>query len=96
MVWSEELKREIPQGWEVNKMEDWIECKKSGDWGKEVPDGNSTLKVTCFRGADINGLNGLTELKPPIRYILEKNSFKILNAHDIIIEISGGRPTQST
>jgi len=96
MVWSEELKREIPQGWEVNKMEDWIECKKSGDWGKEVPDGNSTLKVTCFRGADINGLNGLTELKPPIRYILEKNSFKILNAHDIIIEISGGSPTQST
>lgn len=96
MVWNEGLKREIPEGWEVNKMEDWIECKKSGDWGKEVPDGNSTLKVTCFRGADINGLNGLTELKPPIRYILEKNSFKILNAHDIIIEISGGSPTQST
>jgi type I restriction enzyme S subunit len=96
MVWNEELRREIPEGWEVNKMEDWIESNKSGDWGKEEPEGNSTLKVTCFRGADINGLNGLAELKPPIRYILEKNSFKILSAHDIIIEISGGSPTQST
>ena len=47
-------------------------------------------------GADINGLNGLDELKPPVRYILEKNSFKILKSHDLIVEISGGSPTQST
>ena len=96
MVWSDELKREVPEGWDVVKMEEWIECNKSGDWGKEEPEGNSTLKVTCFRGADINGLNGLAELKPPVRFILEKNSFKILESHDIIIEISGGSPTQST
>ncbi len=96
MVWCEELKREVPKGWDVVKMEEWIECNKSGDWGKEEPEGSSTLKVTCFRGADINGLNGLDELNPPIRYILEKNSFKILDSHDIIIEISGGSPTQST
>jgi type I restriction enzyme, S subunit len=96
MVWNEELKREVPKGWAVQKMADWINIDKSGDWGKEEFEGNFTKKVTCIRGADINGLNGLAELKPPTRYILEKNSFKILNSHDLIIEISGGSPTQST
>lgn len=96
MVWNEELKREIPDGREVVKMSDWLEFNKSGDWGKEDQEGNFTKKVTCFRGADLNGLNGLDELKPPVRFILEKNSFKILKPHDIIIEISGGSPTQST
>jgi type I restriction enzyme S subunit len=96
MIWSEELKREVPQGWKVVKMADWIDSNKSGDWGNEEPEGNYTEKVTCIRGTDINGLNGLDELKPPIRYILEKNAFKFLKSHDIIIEISGGSPTQST
>lgn len=96
MVWNEELKREIPEGWEVQKMSEWINIDKSGDWGKDEEEGNFTKKVICFRGADINGLNGLDELKPPVRFILEKNSFKILKSHDLIIEISGGSPTQST
>jgi len=96
MVWNEELKREIPEGWKAEKMSEWIDIDKSGDWGKEEPDGNFTKKVICIRGADINGLNGLAELKPPVRYILDKNSFKILKSHDLIIEISGGSPTQST
>ena len=96
MVWNEELKREIPEGWEVLKMSEWLNIEKSGDWGKDEEEGNFIKKVICFRGADINGLNGLDELKPPIRYILEKNSFKILKSHDLIIEISGGSPTQST
>lgn len=96
MVWSEELKRDIPQGWEVVLMADWIEKDKSGDWGKDSSEGNYTEKVSCIRGADINGLNGLGSLNPPTRYILEKNAHKILNSHDLVIEISGGSPTQST
>ncbi len=96
MVWNEELKRKIPDGWGVTKMADWLDIDKSGDWGKEESEGNFNHKVICFRGADINGLNGLDELKPPVRYILEKNSYKILKSHDLIIEISGGSPTQST
>jgi type I restriction enzyme S subunit len=96
MVWSVELKREVPEGWEVKLLSDWIEISKSGDWGKESQEGNYTEKVYCFRGADINGLNGLSELKPPTRYILEKNKSKILEANDLIVEISGGSPTQST
>jgi type I restriction enzyme S subunit len=96
MVWNEELRRAIPEGWKVQKMAEWIDLDKSGDWGKDKEEANFTKKVICFRGADINGLNGLAELKPPVRYILEKNSFKILKSHDLIIEISGGSPTQST
>jgi type I restriction enzyme S subunit len=96
MVWNEELKREIPQGWEADVLGSWIGKDKSGDWGKEVIEGNYTEKVHCIRGADLNGLNGNGEVKAPTRYILEKNSHKMLDPHDLIVEISGGSPTQST
>ncbi|MBN1187045.1 MAG: restriction endonuclease subunit S [Bacteroidales bacterium] len=96
MVYSKELKREIPEGWEVKKLSDWIKKYKNGDWGKETEEGNYTLKVSCVRGADINGLNGMGELNAPTRYILKSNDNKTLLNHDLIIEISGGSPTQST
>jgi type I restriction enzyme S subunit len=96
MVWNKELKREIPAGWKASRMSEWIESNKSGDWGKDEPQGNYVRKVSCIRGADINGLNGIGECSPPIRYIIDKNAFKILESHDLIIEISGGSPTQST
>ncbi|MFM6994166.1 MAG: restriction endonuclease subunit S [Sediminibacterium sp.] len=96
MVWNEELKREIPEGWEVNTLSYWINNDKSGDWGKEEREGNYSERVFCIRGADLNGLNGKGEVKAPERYILEKNSHKILDPHDLIVEISGGSPTQST
>ena len=96
MVWNAELKREIPEGWAVKKLVDWISTDKSGDWGNDEPKGDYTCKVTCIRGTDINGLNGTDFCNPPTRFILQKNSHKILNSHDLIIEISGGAPTQST
>ena len=96
MVYNQELKREIPEGWEVGELGFWIDSDKSGDWGKEKSEGNYTEKVSCVRGADINGLNGQGKVKAPKRYILNKNSHKILEAGDLIIEISGGSPTQST
>lgn len=96
MVWNDEMNREIPEGWEVKLFSDWINNDKSGDWGKEQIEGNYTERVYCIRGADINGLNGLGELKSPERYILEKNLHKTLDSADLIIEISGGSPTQST
>ncbi|MCA0238147.1 MAG: restriction endonuclease subunit S [Bacteroidetes bacterium] len=96
MVWSEELKREVPEGWEVKSLANWIKTDKSGDWGKDIPEGNYTERVFCIRGADINGLNGKGEIKAPERFILEKNLTKILEPNDLVIEISGGSPTQST
>ena len=96
MVFNEELKREIPEGWEVDVLGSWIGKDKSGDWGKDKDEGNYNQKVYCVRGADINALNGKGELKTPERYILEKNLFKTLDPHDLIVEISGGSPVQST
>src|SRR5690606_23450332 len=96
MVYIEVLKREIPEGWEVSVFKNWIEQTKTGDWGKEVPEGNHTERVYCVRGADINGLNGKGEVKTPERYILKNNLSKVLQPNDFIVEISGGSPTQST
>jgi hypothetical protein len=95
VIRNEELKLEIPEGWSVNFLGDWIGKDKSGDWGKEEREGNYTERVFCIRGADLNGLNGKGEVKAPERFILEKNSHKMLEPHDLIVEISGGSPTQS-
>jgi len=96
MVYNEDLKREIPKGWDVENLSSFIGVDKSGDWGKEIQDGNYIQKVECIRGADINGINGKGEIKAPVRYILEKNNHKILLENDFIVEISGGSPVQST
>lgn len=96
MVFSEVLKREIPEYWEVNSFSSWIKNDKSGDWGKETEQGNYVKKVSCIRGADLNDLNGKGVVKSPTRYVLEKNCHKLLEIGDFIIEISGGSPTQST
>ena len=96
MVWNDELKREIPEEWAVKSLSDFISNDKSGDWGKENAEGNYQVKVQCIRGADINGINGKGEVKTPTRFILEKNEHKILAPNDLVVEISGGSPTQST
>lgn len=96
MIWNEVLKREIPKGWEVNSLGSFIARDKSGDWGKEQIEGNYITKVECIRGADINGIFRGGELKTSVRFILKKNESKILLPYDLVIEISGGSPTQST
>ena len=96
MVYNPELKREIPEGWGVTTFSSWISDNKTGDWGKETSQGNYTLEVDCIRGADINGLLGNGKTDMPTRFILEKNKNKLLTDFDIVIEISGGSPTQST
>ncbi|MDD2775131.1 MAG: restriction endonuclease subunit S [Gallionella sp.] len=96
MVYNPTLKREIPEGWEFGALSEWIARDKTGDWGKESCEGNYTLQVDCIRGTDINGLIGTGGIEAPTRFILEKNSSKILLPFDFVIEISGGSPTQST
>ncbi len=96
MVYNEVLKRDIPEGWEVIKLGEQIKSDKTGDWGSEIEQGNYTLQVNCIRGTDLNGLNGRGKVTSPTRFILEKNQHKLLSVFDIIIEVSGGSPTQST
>ena len=74
-----------------------IEKTISGDWGKDTPSGNNTEMVYCIRGADIPEVRAGNKGKMPTRYILPKNyAAKQLVDGDIVVEISGGSPTQST
>lgn len=96
MIYSNDLKHGIPSGWEVRKLRELIDNEKAGDWGKETKQGNYTEKVNIIRGADLNSLINGTKIKAPRRYILSKNLNKVLSHGDMIVEISGGSPTQST
>lgn len=88
MVYNEHLKREIPEGWNICRLEDFVKANNTGDWGAdEIADG--LFEVGCIRGADI-----LTLTDIPKRYI--KSESKLLSEHDIVIEASGGSPIQAT
>jgi len=76
---------------------DIIQTTLSGDWGQETPKGNYISEVYCIRGADIPDIKCGDKGKLPTRYILEKNlTNKKLSENDLVVEISGGSPTQST
>ena len=83
--------------WKIGTFSELIKSTLNGDWGKETPAGNNTEKVYCIRGADIPEVKAGNKGKMPTRYILPKNlANKKLEADDIVVEISGGSPTQST
>ncbi len=83
--------------WTSGTFSGLIESTLNGDWGKDEPIGSNTEKVYCIRGADIPEVNIGNKGKMPLRYILPKNlANKKLETGDIVIEISGGSPTQST
>ncbi len=96
MIYNEELQKKIPANWDVSTLADWIKDEKNGDWGKKSQRGNYTKEVTCIRGTDLNGLNGDEKIDAPKRFIHKKNTHKILDSGDIIIEMSGGSSKQST
>ena len=83
--------------WKEGTFSDLIEKIISGDWGKDAPSGNNKEMVYCIRGADIPEVRAGNKGKMPTRYILPKNyAAKQLVDGDIVVEISGGSPTQST
>ena len=83
--------------WSTGTFRELIQSTLNGDWGKETPTGNNIEKVYCIRGEDIPEVKAGNKGKMPTRYILPKNlANKKLEAGDIVVEISGGSPTQST
>lgn len=83
--------------WETGTFSDIIDTMIAGDWGKDSPVGNNTEMVYCIRGADIPVVKSGNKGKMPTRFILPKNYVaKHLVAGDVVVEISGGSPTQST
>ena len=90
MVWNEQLKRDIPYGWEVKSISSFV-SKQNGDWGEELPSNKNNIKVLCARGADIIEMTNL-----PTRYISESHLNRLMKTGDIMVEISGGSPVQAT
>ena len=79
----------------MTKLIDVIEKVYSGNWGEDKATPNSSLPVKCVRGADFDSLSREYLEDIPVRFINENND-NILPANTIIIEKSGGSPTQST
>ena len=90
MVWNEDLQINIPQYWNICRLNDFIGKNNTGDWGSDEPS-NDSIEIGCIRGADIVTLNNL-----PKRYIKANNTTKILSNWNIVIEVSGGSPVQAT
>ena len=87
----------IPKGWKVGTLGELVHSTLGGDWGKEVLTDNYSQEVYCIRGADIPEIVKGNKGKMPTRYILPKNYLaKKLEPSNIVVEISGGSPTQST
>ena len=79
------------------KLIDIIEVFIAGDWGEETYSKETPCAVTCVRGADIIPISEYDFSAIPVRYINQQAyARKCLQVGDIIIEKSGGSPTQST
>ena len=91
MVYNSDLKCEIPKGWEMKPLGDAVKELNSGEWGSDACGESSSVQVHCLRGADMEDQSHL-----PVRYISERKTDKLLRVGDIVIEMSGGSPTQAT
>ena len=79
------------------KLADIIETFISGDWGEETVADDTPNSVFCIRGADIVPITNHCFNGIPQRFVCDKTiENKTLKAGDLIIEKSGGSPTQST
>ena len=79
------------------KLKDIIEKTISGDWGNEQYLDETPCAICCVRGADIVPIENSNFDGIPKRYVSEKSlKSRALEVGDIVIEKSGGSPTQST
>lgn len=79
------------------KLSEIIEVFVTGDWGSESQTEDTPYAVSCVRGADIVPIQNNEFRDIPLRYIsLRSFQNKLLQEGDIIIEKSGGSPTQAT
>ncbi len=74
-----------------------IEPTIGGEWGKESPEGKYIYPIRCIRGTDIPNIVKSYYDDVPERYVQKKHiDEKQIQPGDIVIEISGGSPIQST
>ena len=88
---------DIPEGWEVKKFERLLGDVIGGDWGKGTPDSANAEAVSIIRGTDLSDVRNGGVGSVPVRYTTSKKlERRMLQDGDIIIEVSGGSPTQPT
>jgi type I restriction enzyme S subunit len=86
-----------PEGWGYLPFDELLQGTIGGDWGKENAEDDHEHPVCIIRGTDIPDLASGFTGKVPTRYTTKKKlESRILIAGDIIVEVSGGSPTQPT
>lgn len=86
-----------PSGWGFVSYGSLLLGSIGGDWGKEVPDDEHTQPVCIIRGTDMPSLQAGSIGKVPTRYVKPKKAEgRLLQEGDLVVEVSGGSPTQPT
>ena len=87
----------LPMGWEKKSYGDLVSNTIGGDWGKEKEDDKHSDQVYIIRGTDIPSVRNNSKGKVPLRWVDPKKlATRKLYEGDIVIEVSGGSPTQPT
>lgn len=88
---------EVPRGWEHIPFGSLLESTIGGDWGKDIPEDDHSEVVSIIRGTDFPDVSSGGIGKVPTRYTTAKKlASRQLQDGDIVLEISGGSPTQPT
>lgn len=88
---------EMPEEFDLVPLESLISETIGGEWGKEEPEGRYIKEIKCIRGTDIPNIAKAYYDDVPGRYVQQRHiTEKQIRANDIIVEISGGSPIQST
>lgn len=88
---------EFPFELDLIPLQDLVLETLGGEWGKEEPEGRYINEIKCIRGTDIPNIQIAYYEDVPSRYVQKKHiEEKRVRVNDIIVEISGGSPVQST
>lgn len=87
----------VPKGWHYDCFGKLLSSTIGGDWGKDAQDEKHTVQSRIVRGTDIPDLSNGQLSDAPLRWVEPKKlKSRQIEVGDIIIEVSGGSPTQST
>ena len=82
---------------ERKPLGEFIEITTSGSWGTDTKTVKTPNEVVCIRGADFEEIHGRSLGKQIRRFISDKHLVeRSLKDGDLVVEMSGGSPTQST
>ncbi len=88
---------QLPEGWRVGKLGEFISESLGGDYGKEELQDDYTEETLCLRGTDLPDMKMGVPEKAPRRFLKKSKLDRCKLVYgDIVIEISGGTENQST